>query len=308
MTGVHAHGAFPGAPRQEPHLHATGRRPGSRRLALTLALTACYLVAEVVGGIVSGSLALLADAGHMLSDVAALALSLAAMRLAHRPPTAQRTYGYHRAEILAALANGAALVAIAALIVREAVGRFAHPPEVRAGLMLAVASGGLVVNLLSLALLHHHRAASLNLRGAWLHVLTDALGSVQAMAAGALIAWFGWRWADPLASLLIALLVAYSAWGLVRDSVSILMEGVPDGVDVDEVGHAIAAVDGVTGVHDLHVWTITSGFVSLSVHVHVKPGREASVLEALRGVLVERFGITHSTVQVEPAPPPQPIR
>jgi cobalt-zinc-cadmium efflux system protein len=289
------------------HRPEGGSRGGVRGLRVTLALTACYLVAEVAGGIVSGSLALLADAGHMLSDVAALALSLVAIRIAQRPPTAQRTYGYHRAEILAALANGAALVAIAALIVREAAERFAHPPEVRAGLMLAVASGGLVVNLLSLALLHRHRASGLNLRGAWLHVLTDALGSVQAMAAGALIAWFGWRWADPLASLLIALLVAYSAWGLVRESVGVLMEGVPEGVDVDELGRAIGGVDGVTGVHDLHVWTITSGFVSLSVHAHVVPGRESAALSAIRSVIESRFGITHSTIQVEPAPAPRPI-
>jgi cobalt-zinc-cadmium efflux system protein len=291
-----------------PHVHALPPRGGARRLALTLGLSAAYLLVEVVGGVVSGSLALLADAGHMLSDVAALALSLVAMRIALRPPTPSRTYGYHRAEILAALANGAALVAIAALIVREAVERFSHPSDVRAGLMLAVATGGLVVNLASLVLLHHDRDASLNLRGAWLHVLTDALGSVQAMAAGALIAWFGWRWADPLASLLIALLVAYSAYGLVRESIGVLMEGVPKGLNVDAMGRAIRGVDGVTGVHDLHVWTITSGFVSLSAHVHVAPGREMTALPAVRAMLAERYGITHSTIQIEAAPPPQPIR
>jgi len=292
----------------ERHRHAAPRRSGASRLAITLVLTACYLAAEVVGGIVSGSLALLADAGHMLSDVAALALSLVAMRIALRPPTARRTYGYHRAEILAALANGAALVAIAALIVREAVERLGHPQDVRAGLMFAVAAGGLLVNLVSLALLHRDRDAGLNLRGAWLHVLTDALGSVQAMAAGALIAVFGWRWADPLASILIALLVAYSAWGLVRDSVSILMESVPAGLDAEELGRAVRVIDGVAGVHDLHVWTITSGFVSVSAHVHAAPGREQAVLAAVRTLLADRFGITHSTIQVEPAPPPQPIR
>ncbi len=174
--------------------------------------------------------------------------------------------------------------------------------------MFAVAAGGLLVNLVSLALLHRERDASLNLRGAWLHVLTDALGSVQAMAAGALIAVFGWRWADPLASILIALLVAYSAWGLVRDSVSILMESVPAGLDVEELGRAIRAIGGVAGVHDLHVWTITSGFVSVSAHVHAASGREQAVLAAVRTLLADRFGITHSTIQVEPAPPPQPIR
>ena len=290
------------------HNHDAGRTAGASRLAVTLALSAGYLVVVVVGGLLSGSLALLADAGHMLSDVAALALSLVAMRIAMRPPTARQTYGYHRAEILAALANGATLVAIAVLIVREAVGRFADPPAVRASLMLAIATGGLLVNLASLALLHRDRAASLNLRGAWLHVLTDALGSIQAIAAAALIAAFGWRWADPLASILIALLVAYSAWGLVRESVSILMESVPHGLDAEALGRAMRATEGVAGVHDLHVWTITSGFVSVSAHLHVAPGREQEVLAGVRSLLAGRFGITHSTIQVEPAPAPEPIR
>ena len=294
--------------RDHGHAHGGERRAGAMRLGTTLALTSGYVVVEVVGGLLSGSLALLADAGHMLSDVAALALSLFAMRLATRAPTARRTYGYHRAEILAALGNGAALVAIAVLIVREAVARFLSPPGVRAGLMMAVAAGGLLVNLTSLALLHRDRTSSLNLRGAWLHVLTDALGSVQAIAAAALIATFGWRWADPVASILIALLVAFSAWGLVRESVSILMESVPAGLDLEALGRAIREVDGVAGVHDLHVWTITSGFVSVSAHVHVTPGREQAVLAAVRALLADHFGITHTTIQVEPAPTPQPIR
>ncbi len=290
-----------------PHEHVSSHRAGARRLALTLGLSAVYLIVEVVGGIVSGSLALLADAGHMLSDVAALALSLVAMRIAHRPPTLRRTYGYHRAEILAALANGAALVAIAALIAREAVERFAHPSDVRAGLMLAVASGGLVINLLSLALLHRDRAASLNLRGAWLHVLTDTLGSVQAMAAGALIAWFGWRWADPLASLLIALLVAYSAWGLVRESITILMEGVPSGIDLGEVRDLLAAAAGVRSVHDLHVWTISSGFIALSAHVVAGAEAGPDLASELGRIVLEKTGIAHTTIQVVPEPAPKQI-
>jgi cobalt-zinc-cadmium efflux system protein len=301
VSGGHDHG-------HGHHHHGGSRKGGAGRLTATLVLAGGYMVVEVVGGVLSGSLALLADAGHMLSDVGALALSLVAMRLAQRPPTARRTYGYHRAEILAALANGAALVAIAALIVREAVARFLQPTEVRAGMMLAVAVGGLLVNLAGLALLHRDRGASLNLRGAWLHVLTDALGSVQAIAAAAVIAAFGWRWADPLASVLIALLVAFSAWGLVRESVSILMESVPHGLDVEALGRAMRAVDGVAGVHDLHAWSITSGFVSVSVHVHAVPGSEAAVLAAIRELLAHEFGITHSTIQVEPAPAPQPIR
>lgn len=289
------------------HAPANRNAGGIRSLAITLAMVASYLVVEVVGGIVSGSLALLADAGHMLSDVAALALSLVAMRIARRPPTASHTYGYHRAEILAALANGAALVAIAVLILREAAERFAHPPAVRAGLMLAVACGGLAINLASLAVLGRQRGASLNLRGAWLHVLTDTLGSLQAIGAGLLIAGFGWRWADPLASVLIAILVAFSAWGLVRESVSILMEDVPAHIDLAALARAITSVDGVVGVHDLHVWTITSGFHALSAHIHVAPGHEGPVLAAVGRVIADGFGITHTTIQVEPAPPPQPI-
>jgi cobalt-zinc-cadmium efflux system protein len=270
-----------------------------RSLATTLALSAAYMVAEVVGVIVANSLALLADAGHMLTDVAALGLSLFAMWAAQRPVTRERTYGYHRIEILAALSNGATLVAIAILILVEAVRRWRNPPAVAGGLMVLVACGGLVVNLVALRLLRGGRRENLNVRGVWLHVLTDALGSVQAIAAGALIAAFGWRWADPVASVLIAILVAYSSWGLLRDAVGVLMEGAPGGLDVDEVGNAIMATPGVRALHDLHVWTIASGFVALSAHVVVEPDCPDNVLWHICAVLRERFDITHSTIQVE---------
>ena len=284
------------------HIHQSPQTAGSRqrgRLTLALLLAAVYMLAEVAGGLLSNSLALLADAGHMLTDVAALGLALFAIWAAQRPATPQRTYGYHRMEILAALVNGATLVAIAILIFAEAFRRWSSPPAVRGGLMLAVACGGLAVNLASLWILRGGRNESLNVRGAWLHTLTDTLGSVQAIGAGVLISAFGWNWADPLASVLIGVLVIVSSWGLLRESVGVLMEGVPMHLKLDEVTEAMAGVAGVVAVHDLHVWTITSGFVALSAHVVVEPTCSEDVLWQVRAVLHDRFGIDHSTIQVE---------
>ena len=281
-----------------PHGHRAGNR---RRLAVTLVLAAGYMVAEVVGGLLTNSLALLADAGHMLSDVAALALSLFAVWIAERPPTPKRTYGYYRAEILAALANGATLIAISLFIFVEAYRRLGQPPEVHGPGMLAVAVGGLAVNVVGLWLLHGGRNESLNVRGAWLHVLTDALGSIGAIAAAALIWAFGWAWADPVASVLIGLLVIYSSWRLLAESVSVLMESAPKGIDVDEIHRAMKAVPGVLAVHDLHVWTITSGLDCLSAHVvAADPHAHAALLKTLRDTLHERFGLDHLTIQIEP--------
>lgn len=293
--GTHAQG----------HDHGAGsgldRRAQRRRLALTLVLAATYMVAEVVGGLLTGSLALLADAGHMLSDVAALALSLFALWLAQRPATDVRTFGWYRVEILAALANGVALVAIALVVVIEAIERLGAPTEVRAAPMLAVATGGLAVNLIGLAILHGGRRASLNLRGAWLHVLSDALGSVGAMAAAGALWAFGWRWADPAASIAIALLVTASAWELLRETVAVLLEAAPAHIDVAELRDAMGAVPGVIDVHDLHVWTITSGLVSLSCHVQSEEQVEdAKLLATLQALLKERFAIDHATIQLEP--------
>lgn len=283
------------------HSHSHHGSAGSRsRLALTLALAAAYMLAEAVGGWLTGSLALLADAGHMLSDVAALGLSLFAMGMARRPPTSRRTYGYHRLEILAALANGAALVAISIFVLAEAFQRFRQPPEVDAPVMMGIAAGGLLVNLTGLWILRRGRDESLNVRCAWLHVLTDALGSVQAIAAGALIWAFGWQWADPTASVLIALLVIYSAWSLLKEATAVLMESAPAHMDVDEMRDAMMGVAGVLEVHDLHVWTITSGLESLSAHVVVEEGRyNCDLLTEIRSALHDRFGIHHMTVQIE---------
>jgi len=299
MAHDHDH-AHPQPHVQEPHR--------LQPLAFTLALSAVTLLAEVVGGIVANSLALLADAGHMLTDVFALGLSVFAIWAARRPATARRTYGSHRVEILAALFNAATLIAISLWIFIEAVRRWARPPEVRGGLMLAVAAGGLAMNLLALWILRGARSRGLNERGAWLHVLADALGSIQAIAAGALIAAFGWHWADPLASVLIGLLVMFSSWRLLRDAVAVLMEGVPADLDLDEVQHAISGVPGVIAVHDLHVWTITSGFVALSAHALVRSDTADDVLWRIRDQLHGRFGIDHSTIQVERQSPPQSIR
>lgn len=291
------------------HARAHRDRPGRQilRLWFVLSLVTLTMVAEVVGGLAANSLALLADAGHMLTDVAAVGLSLFALWVARRPAAARRTYGNRRVEILAALANGAALIVVAVLIVVEAYRRWAQPPSVKGGLLLAVASGSLVVNLISLAILHRERHEGLNLRGAWLHVLADALGSLQAIVAGVLISALGWLWADPVASVVIGGLVIVSAGSLVRESLDVLMEAVPRGIDVVEVGSAISGVDGVAAVHDLHVWTITSGFVALSAHVTVLPECRDDVLWRIRTTLHDRFGIEHSTIQVERTPSPQSI-
>ena len=259
------------------------------------------MVAEAVGGVLTRSLALLADSAHMLSDVAALGLSLFAVRMAQRPPTRQRTFGYYRTEILAALVNGAALLTISVFVLLEAVERWQNPRSIESAGMMVIAAGGLLVNLAGLWLLSAGRHGSLNMRGAWLHLMTDTLGSVQALAAGAVIWAWGWLWADPLASVLIAGLVIYSAWKLVREAVGVLMEGVPGHIDVDEVRNAILEVPGVESVHDLHVWTITSGLDSLSAHVVAAREQDARVLPEIRTTLRRRFGIDHQTIQLEPA-------
>ncbi len=275
----------------------------ARRLAITLGLVLLYMGVEVVGGLIADSLALIADAGHMLSDAGALGLTLFAMRFARRPATAQRTYGSYRAEILAALVNGATLVAVALYIFIEAFHRLRTPPEVQGRLMVAVATGGLVVNVAGLWILRTGDHDNLNMRGAWLHVFTDALGSLQAIVAGVLIWAFAWYWVDPLASLLIGLLVIYSSWSLIRQSVAVLMEGAPGHINVDDVRASLLELPHVLNVHDLHVWTITSGFVALSAHVTC-PGdhNHDSMLSSARKMLAERFGIRHTTIQIDRDP------
>ncbi len=282
------------------HSKAEETRGNRRRLALALGLTATYMLAEIIGGLAANSLALLADAGHMFSDAAALGLSLVAVVLAQRPATAQRTYGYHRAEILAALTNGAALLALAVLIAREAWERLAAPPEVQGGLMLAVACGGLVINVANLVILSGGREHNLNVRGAWLHVMGDTLGSVGAICAGTAIYFFGWSWADPVASFIIASLVLYSAWGLVRETLDVLMEGVPKGISFDEVCDALTGLPGVLEAHDLHLWSLTSGKNIATTHLVIEEDADhQGIIDAANRTLAERFAIQHVTIQVE---------
>jgi cobalt-zinc-cadmium efflux system protein len=283
------------------HAHGAGSERSRRRLRIVLVLTAAYMFAEAAGGWWTGSLALLADAGHMLSDVAALALALVAAWFGSRPATPRKTFGYYRLEILAAFVNGVALVAVSLLVVWEAYERWQAPPVVeRSGLMMLVASGGLAVNLACAWLLHADHETDLNVRGAWLHILGDALGSVGAIIAGALMAFYGWYAADPLVSALIALLIVFSSWNLIREATNVLLEGTPAHINLAAVEEAILDTDGVEDVHDLHVWTITSGRDALSAHVTHAPGVvTAELLRSLRARLHAQFGVDHLTIQME---------
>jgi cobalt-zinc-cadmium efflux system protein len=283
------------------HSHSHGRAARSRRrLSLVVVLTAIYMLAEAVGGWVTGSLALLADAGHMLADVAALSLALVAMWFGSRPATPSKTFGYHRLEILAALINGVTLILISLLIFYEAYQRWSEPPRVRSGLMILIATGGLFINLACAWILHGDHEDDLNVRGAWLHILGDALGSVGAILAGALMSLYGWYAADPLFSSLIGLLIIWSSWHLIRESTNVLLEGTPAHINLAAVEDAILQTRGVEDVHDLHVWTITSGREALSAHViHVESISQAELLKELRAKLSERFGVDHLTIQME---------
>lgn len=265
-----------------------------------LVLTAVYMVAEVVGGWFTGSLALLADAGHMLTDVAALALALLAAWFGARPATSRKTFGYYRLEILAALTNGVALVLIALFIFHEAYERLFEPVAVNSAPMMLVAAGGLVVNLACAWLLHGDHQHDLNLHGVWLHIIGDALGSVGAIVAGALIYFYDWRIADPLFSVLIAILIVWSSWKLIRDATNVLLEGTPAHINLAAVESVILETEGVEDVHDLHVWTITSGREALSAHViHGGTIAPPQLLKELRVKLHHRFGLDHLTIQME---------
>jgi cobalt-zinc-cadmium efflux system protein len=271
-----------------------------RRLSIVLILTSVYMLAETFGGWWTGSLALLADAGHMFADVAALTLALIAVWFGARPATPRKTFGYYRLEILAALINGVALILVSFLIFYEAYQRWASPPLVRSTAMMAVAAGGLLVNLGCAWLLHPDREEDLNVRGAWLHVIGDALGSVGAIIAGALMSVFGWYAADPLFSAIIALLIVWSSWHLIRESTNILLEGTPAHINLAAVEDAILETDGVDDVHDLHLWTITSGREALSAHViHAYAVSQPDLLKELRTKLHDRFGVDHLTIQME---------
>jgi cobalt-zinc-cadmium efflux system protein len=295
---AHGHSHAPG----EAHHHHHDHAHSTRALRWALVLTAILLVAEVVGGIVSNSLALLADAGHMLTDVGALGLSLFVAWFSRQPASPRKTYGYLRWEILAAFLNGATLLLISAIIVWEAVGRFRSPEPLAAGTMLVVAIGGLLVNVASAWMLHGSAHTSLNVRGAYLHVLGDLLGSVGTVAAALIVRATGWLPADPLVSVLTTVLIVRGAWRLVRDSVDVLLEGVPDHISLAAVRARLEAVGGVESVHDLHVWSVTSGLVAMSAHAVVPElSRQQPALEAMHAAMQE-LGIRHVTVQLEQRP------
>lgn len=277
---------------------ATGRQTG--RLIWALGLTASFLAVEVAGGLWTGSLALLADAGHMLTDVGGLSLSLLAVWFARKPPTPAHTYGYFRMEILAALANGVVLFGVAGLILWEAYRRLWAPPEILAGPMLVIAILGLGVNLLGMWLLHRGAGESLNLRGAYLELLSDALGSLGVILAAVIIQTTGFLLADPIISAAIGLFILPRTWGLLRQAVHILLEGVPPHLDLGEIEAAMLGAHGVRAVHDLHVWTLTSGKEAMSAHVLVEDLADGQhVLGDLQQLLRDRFGIEHVTIQLE---------
>jgi len=293
VSAVHDHGAG-------GHRHVAGPGADRTRLALGLGLLVAFMVAEVVAGLVGGSLALLSDAGHMLTDAGALALSLVVIGLAARPPRGGLTYGLKRTEILSGLANGVTLVVIAALIVAEAIRRLVSPAQVDARLMLGVALAGAAVNLVIAWQLAKAERRSLNVRGSYQHILTDLYAFIGTAVAAVVILLTGFDRADPIASILVAGLMARAAYGLLRDAGRVLLEAAPAGVRPEEVAGAMAAHPSVANVHDLHVWEITSGFPALSAHVLVRPGDDChAVRRDLEQLVARRFEIEHTTLQVD---------
>jgi cobalt-zinc-cadmium efflux system protein len=281
------------------HDHEYGEE-NRRALALVLALTVGFTVVEIIGGLLTGSLALLADAGHMLSDNFSLGLALFAAWLAQRPATPNRSFGYRRAEILAALANGVTLVAVSIWVFVEAYSRLSDPPEVLGGSMLLVAALGLLVNAAGAIILYRSGGQSLNVQGAMRHVFADALGSVGAIVAAAVIILTGWRYADPIISVAIGVLILGSSWKLLKDSTNILLEATPSNLDATKVGQKMASAEGVVEVHDLHIWTITSGFPALSAHVLVGSHEDCHARRReLEDLLAHEYGVSHTTLQVD---------
>jgi len=276
------------------------RHNETRRLKWALAISVGYFFAELIAGFLTNSLALLSDAGHMLSDIGAMTMSLYAFRLARRPATPESTYGYHRAEILAALFNGLALWLLVGVIFTAAYNRLSSPPPVESVGVIVVAVLGLLVNVAAGLILyepHHH---NLNLHGAFMHVISDAVGSVGAIVAGLVMYFTGWYLADPLISVFIGLLILYSSWNLIKESLSILMQAVPKSIRLEEVQRTIENVDGVVEVHDLHVWAVTSGIYTLSAHAVVENGEDLhEVLNGIEDTLKVHFSIEHTTIQLE---------
>ena len=292
MRAAHVHG----------HGHHHHQHGGStlRSLTIALALNAAYTLFEVVAAFLAGSLSLLADAGHNLSDVVALSVAAGAVLLARRPATPNRSFGLRRAEILAALVNAVSLIVIAIVVFVGAARRFADPPDVPGGWLIAFAGVGLVVNLAGAVAVFRRDGEDLNLRAAYVHLVGDALGSLGVIVTGIVIVTTGWRYADPLMGVLIGVYLVVSSWGVLRESTLVLLEATPRGLDAEEIGRAILTQPGVVEVHDLHVWQITSGFPSLSAHVLVHEGDDCHAIRRdIERVLGERFGVTHTTLQVD---------
>jgi cobalt-zinc-cadmium efflux system protein len=296
----HGHGHGPGQPPRRPANLADERRKDRTRLLAALILTATIALAEAVGGYFTNSLALMSDAGHMLTDVSALALSLLALWFSGKPANLKKTYGYYRMEILSALFNGVLLLGITGVILLEAWQRFRAPAPVQLGPMAVVALVGLVANLVALGFLH--RTHSMNVRGAFLHVLGDALSSVGVLAGAGIMALTGWFIVDPIISVLISMVIVVGAIRLVRDAVDVLLEAVPAHVDMEAVRELLLKVHGVSAVHDLHVWSISSGLYALSAHlvvVNAMACNNDEILSAVKHDLFDRFGIDHTTIQIE---------
>jgi cobalt-zinc-cadmium efflux system protein len=282
--------------------HSEARKLGSQRLKVALGIVLVIMAAEVIGGILSNSLALLGDAGHMLVDALALGMSLFAISIARRPATATRTYGYYRVEIMAALANGVTLVLVAAFIFYEAYQRFLNPPVVQSTLMLVIATIGLIANLIGLRLLRRVRQGSLNIKAAFWHILGDTISSVGVIAAGIIIAITGWGVIDPIIAVFIGAVILWGAVLLVRESTDILLEAVPRHIQTDKVIGMIKGVPGVREVHDMHIWTITSGIHALSAHLLIEDqtvSRSGEIVAVVNQDLAKHFNITHTTLQLE---------
>ncbi|MBI2496322.1 MAG: cation transporter [Candidatus Omnitrophica bacterium] len=283
------------------HSHQRPKSEGPQGLLIALGLTLAMMVIEFIAGWVSGSLALFADAWHMLTDASMLALSSFAAWFSVRPATSQKTYGYYRMEVLAAFANGVSLWLVVIWIYARAIQRLHHPLMVSSGPMMTVAMVGLLVNLLSAWVLRKGRVSNLNIQGAWLNVMSDALGSVGVIVAGALIRRYGWMTADPIASMVIGILIAVTSWKLVTQAVNILLEGTPGHLRIHDIVQAMRTIPGIHEVHDIHLWTITTGMDAMSGHVSVEDmARSAEILSGLSALLSQRFGITHTTFQLEP--------
>ena len=289
--------------RDHDHSHEL-REAGKRDLTLALVLIVGYMFAEIIGGIISGSLALIADAGHMLTDAASIGLALAAMHFSTRAASRRHTFGYHRLEILAALINGLTLWAVSVWILIEAYGRFTSTPQVQGGIVLGIGSVGLVVNIVAASILRRSARHSVNVEGAYRHVIADLLGSVAVVVSGVLVWTFGWHIADPILSVLIGVLILVSTWRLLAKVVHVLLEGAPDHIDLDSVCRRFEEVEGVDRVHDIHAWTLAPGYEALTAHVTVKAGYELqagddTILNRLREIAYGEFNVRHVTIQLE---------